>query len=111
VLWHAAALPAARAARSIHLLPAFDEYLIGYRDRSPVVADEQLRRVIGINGLVNPTVIVDGRVVGTWKRDADARGHVRIAPFRPLAEKERLGIGKAAARLARFLGAPAPVAS
>lgn len=109
VQWHAAALPAARAAHRVHLLPAFDEYLIGYRDRSPVVADDQLRRVIGLNGLVNPTVIVDGRVVGTWKRDADARGQVRIAPFRPLAEKEQLGIGKAAMRLSRFLGAPAPV--
>ena len=109
VLWHSAALPAARAVRSVHLLPAFDEYLIGYRDRSPVVADQHLRRVIGINGLVSPTVIVDGRVVGTWKRDATAGGHVRIAPLRPLADKEQAGIGKAAARLERFLGAPAPV--
>jgi hypothetical protein len=109
VLWHAPTSAPVRATRTVHLLPAFDEYLIGYRDRAPVVAADHLRRVIGINGLVSPTVILNGRVVGTWKRDADARGHVRITPFRPLSDKEQAGIGKAAARLGRFLGAPASV--
>jgi len=107
--WHAPVLPATRSAHAIHLLPAFDEYVIGYRDRTPVVDDGHLRRVIGINGLVSPTVIVDGRVAGTWKREADARGGIRISPFRALQDKELAGIGKAAARLGRFLGTSTPL--
>ncbi|CAN4277625.1 winged helix DNA-binding domain-containing protein [Pseudoxanthomonas sp. LjRoot125] len=110
-LWHAPALPETRSAHAIHLLPAFDEYVIGYRNRAPVVDNAYLRRVIGINGLVSPTIIVEGRVVGTWKREADARGGLRLSPFRTLQDRELAGIAKAAARLGRFLGAPTPLLS
>ncbi|KRA41502.1 winged helix DNA-binding domain-containing protein [Pseudoxanthomonas sp. Root630] len=111
MLWHAPALSATRRTHASHLLPAFDEYVIGYRDRAPVVDDAHLRRVIGINGLVSPTLVVEGRVVGTWKREADARGGIRLSPFGALQDKELAGLAKAAARLGRFLGAPTPLLS
>lgn len=45
-------------------LPAFDEYVLGYTDRSPIVPPELSSLVITSNGIFRPTRLVDGRVVG-----------------------------------------------
>jgi DNA glycosylase AlkZ-like len=49
------------------LLPAFDEYLLGWRDRSLIVDDTYAQRVGPGGGILKPTVIADGRIVGTWR--------------------------------------------
>lgn len=55
---------------SIRLLPSFDEYLIGYKERSEVLDAEHLLEVSpGNNGTSHPIVVVDGRVTGIWKQD------------------------------------------
>jgi Winged helix DNA-binding domain len=78
----------------VRLLPAFDTYLLGYRERA--VAPEHARRVWPGGGWIHPVVLVDGRAAGTWRRDGDV---VEIEPFGALppleAELEHLG---------RFLG-------
>lgn len=56
-----------KTANSIHLLPAFDEFIIGYRDRSAALAAEHNRRAISINGIFKATVVIDGQVKGLWK--------------------------------------------
>jgi len=108
--WSAGDAIRPRASRDAHLLPAFDEYVIGYRHRDPVLPPQHTRRVIGVNGLVSPSVVIDGRIAATWKRTADTRGEAVVAPLRPLTDAEHEGIRAAAARLARFLGAPVRVA-
>lgn len=50
------------------LLPAFDPYLLGWKDRSFAVPAEHARRVHPGGGIVRPTAIVDGIAVGTWNR-------------------------------------------
>ncbi len=51
----------------VRLLPAFDEWILGYADRSLVASPDMLRALMpGSNGVFRPTVLVDGRVVGTW---------------------------------------------
>lgn len=65
-LWRsAAARPRGTAAARPRLLPAFDELLVGYKERSPVLDPSHAKRV---PGLLSPTILVDGRVVGTWTR-------------------------------------------
>lgn len=55
---------------SIRLLPSFNEYLIGYKERSEVLDAEHLLEVSpGSNGTFHPIVVVDGRVTGIWKQD------------------------------------------
>ena len=57
------------AAEEVHLLPAFDEYYLGYADRSPIASPAvQAAIVPGGNGVFRPTVLSAGRVVGTWAR-------------------------------------------
>jgi hypothetical protein len=53
---------------SIYLLPAFDEYLIAYRDRSLCLDSIYTSRVLTTNGIFYPIIVVEGQVIGTWKR-------------------------------------------
>jgi hypothetical protein len=54
---------------TVYLLPGFDEFVLGYRDRGDVLAPEHANKVVpGKNGIFLPTIVADGRVVGTWKR-------------------------------------------
>ena len=52
---------------SIHLLPSFDEYIVGYADRSAPLGNIPFRRILN-GSLFYPVVIINGKVVGTWKR-------------------------------------------
>jgi hypothetical protein len=102
---HAARLSEAELARA-HLLPAFDEYLIAYKDRGAVLATEHVRRLNAGGGLLAPCIVVGGRVVGVWRRTFERRGTVTIAltPFAPLATRARADVAEAAERYAAFLG-------
>jgi hypothetical protein len=48
------------------LLPAFDEYMLGWKDRGFAVAAEHARRVHPGGGIIRPVGIVDGQAVATW---------------------------------------------
>jgi hypothetical protein len=90
----------------VHLLPGFDEYLLGYRDRSAVLDSTSRGHVVpGDNGVFNPTIVIDGRIAGTWKRSV-SKGAMNIAysPFAPLRDVQTRAIAVAAERYARFLG-------
>jgi hypothetical protein len=102
--WWRTDAPAPSRSRAVHLLPAFDEYLIGYRDRTPVLDATQTRRVIGANGLVAATAIIGGRVAATWKRDTASESDITVEPLRALDDRDHAGIRRAAQRLRRFAG-------
>lgn len=53
---------------SVHLLPAFDEYLISYRNRSVSIDSDNTRKAISSNGIFRPLIVINGRVEGIWKR-------------------------------------------
>jgi hypothetical protein len=53
----------------VTLVPAFDEWVLGYADRSLVATPAALAALVpGGNGVFRPAVLVDGVVVGTWRR-------------------------------------------
>ncbi|MGV3587279.1 MAG: winged helix DNA-binding domain-containing protein [Adhaeribacter sp.] len=53
---------------SPYFLPAFDEFIISYKDRTAVLLSEHHKKVISNNGLFRPMVVTDGKVTGLWKR-------------------------------------------
>lgn len=57
-----------KSVDSIHLLPAFDEFIIAYRERSATLLPTQFQKVVTTNGFFRPAVLHEGKVVGTWKR-------------------------------------------
>jgi hypothetical protein len=94
------------AERAVHLLPGFDEYLLGYGDRSAPLAGTHANTVVpGGNGLFMPTIVIDGEVVGIWKRERRSkRIVVTLSPLQPLTGVAMRGIKKRIARYAEFLG-------
>jgi hypothetical protein len=78
------------APDDVYLLPGFDEYLLGYKDRSAVLAPEHAQNVVpGNNGMFLPMIVAAGQVVGTWKRAIKKKGvDVTLHPF---ASPDHLG--------------------
>ena len=93
------------APSGLATLPGFDEYLLGYQDRSaPLHADHSELIVPGKNGLFLPTIVVDGEVVGTWKRVLTAKeASVQAQPFAPLGGAQRAAFAASSARYAAFV--------
>jgi hypothetical protein len=90
------------------LLPGFDEYLLGYRDRSAALDPAFAQQVCpGGNGVFFPTIVIDGRVAGTWKRTRK-KGKVVItpSPFYGLSRAEYDAFAAAAECYAAFIGLP-----
>ena len=93
--------------RALALLPAFDEYLLGYADRTAVLAPQYSPRIApGGNGIFAPTVVFDGQVVGTWRRGTGKAPAVQVQPFSRLSAAATEQVQRAAAACAHFLGTP-----
>lgn len=93
-----------RSARALHLLPGFDEYMLGYTDRSVALDEAHAQKVVpGGNGMFMPTMVARGRVIGTW-RAAVSRSTVHVAPFpfAPLGASDARAFAAAAEHYGRF---------
>jgi hypothetical protein len=95
-------LSAARTeADGVVLLPGFDEFVLGYGDRSAVVPAEFAQRIVpGNNGMFRATVVYRGQIVGTWKwTGRGVKRTVEVDPFTAFPKKVAAAIPKAAAAL------------
>ncbi|MGK5111866.1 MULTISPECIES: winged helix DNA-binding domain-containing protein [unclassified Geodermatophilus] len=95
-------LAASRAdARRLLLLPGFDEFVLGYADRSCAVPPEFAERIVpGRNGVFRPTVVAGGRVVGTWRwTGTGARRRLDAAPFTAFPDAVAAALPQVAAAL------------
>lgn len=100
----------ARGTRAL-ALPGFDEYLLGFKDRSLMLDSEHKQAIIpGGNGVFQPTVVVDGRVVGTWRRTTrKARIEVSVTRLVTLTTSHCTAVEAAFRRYGEFLGMPCTV--
>jgi hypothetical protein len=90
---------------SVYLLPAFDEYLISYKNRSAAITNDHHKKAISNNGVFRPVIVVSGQISGLWKRTIK-KDTVWIEPdhFRPHNKTEESLILKAAESFGRFSG-------
>ncbi|MEW6732756.1 MAG: winged helix DNA-binding domain-containing protein [Acidobacteriota bacterium] len=93
-----------------YLLPPYDEYTVAYKDRSAVL-DPFYAKQAG-NGIFSPVIIIDGQVVGTWKRTFK-KGSVVVtpSPFTSLKRTEKQALVLAANHYGSFLKMPVVLAS
>jgi hypothetical protein len=54
--------------KSVHLLPAYDEFIISYKDRSASIPFKDQATMISNNGIFRPVIVINGQVKGIWKR-------------------------------------------
>lgn len=90
---------------SAYLLPAFDEFLISYKDRSASLAKENLNVTISNNGIFKPTIVINGQVAGIWKKNSNQNG-IYIEPlfFKPATSKSLKLINDYSLAYSKFSG-------
>ena len=96
------------APDGVHVLPGFDEYLLGYTDRSAPLAGRHLSTVVpGSNGMFLSTIVANGEIVGTWRRTKKATSiHIEVQPFDPLTATTMKRFRRAATTYGEFLELP-----
>ena len=91
----------APAQYSAFLLPAFDEYMVAYKDRQAFLTNPSMTAM----GLLGPMILVNGKLVGTWDRKIEKRSvTVTMRPFENVTKSQRSAITKAVDRYEAFLG-------
>jgi len=81
------------------LLPAFDPYLLGWKDRTFAIDPAHARRVHPGGGILRASAVANGRAIATWTAP---RGVVELDPFAPLAPAVAAALRREAASVAAF---------
>lgn len=98
---------------AVHLLPNFDEYTVGYRDRSALLHAAYPFRpeLFAFSSILSNIVTAGGELRGSWRRVTGPQGvRVEVRPLAPLARPVRAGVETAVRRYAGFLGRPVETA-
>jgi hypothetical protein len=102
VYWTSNSAPKPSLGTEAHLLPAYDEYNVAYKNRQLVFDRDSVSKITNA-GALGPTVIIDGRIIGTWKATIAANSITpNLTPSRPLRKQENLAVAKAAERFRRW---------
>ncbi len=107
--WFAASAPPTKeVSQTAYLLPNFDEYIVGYTDRSAVFDASHTEKLDARgNILFNHLIVIDGWVVGNWKRTLKKSAVViELYPFTPLTKAENQAVARAAQQYGAFLDLP-----
>ena len=95
------ALPVGKS--TLHLLPAFDEYIVGYKDRMAAISSENHKKAISTNGVFRPVIVKNGRVIGLWKKALSGKKTITIAPFELIDNVTQQLLDAAAEKFRTFL--------
>ena len=82
----------------VHLLPPYDEYLIGYKSRQVVLHPDYSHRAHNSRGIFWPVVLQDGVVIGNWNTSS---GPVAVDIFHPEIRLSQDALEKEVRRLDR----------
>jgi len=92
-------LPDPETPAPVRFLPVFDNAILAHDDRSRILADGYPLRIAD-----EPTLLVDGFAVATWRL---VDGRVEVRPFAPIDPRHDAEIAAEGERLARFLATAA----
>jgi hypothetical protein len=90
---------------SLYLLPAFDEFMVSYKDRSASLEAGLTKSAITGNGVFKPIIVLGGKVIGIWKRQV--RNDIlsmEATLFRKLIPAEMREFEEKAQRYCQYLG-------
>lgn len=84
------------------LLPCFDEYAIGYKDRSAIL-EAAYRESLGY-GVNHNIIVIDGHIVGTWQPSKASTGLQAISLIHKVTASERHAVQQKLLQYAHFRG-------
>ena len=91
----------------VRLLPYFDSYLLGHKEREHLVIMTHRSNVYRPQGWMAPVVLVDGRVAAVWEHAREGnRLRVKVTKFGSISRRIAASIREEARDLSRFLGIP-----
>jgi hypothetical protein len=95
--------PTDEGSGCVRLLAGYDNYLVGYRDRSLLLAEEK-RPDVYVGGIIKPVVTIDGRVVAIWqvRRRSASTLAVAVTPLEPLSRRTVTAIEQEVSDIGRF---------
>lgn len=95
--------------RGLRLLSAFDNYLVGYRDRALII-DAGDRAEVYVGGIIRPTVLSDGYVVGRWSliRSRESAA-IDVSLYTELSKQARTALDAEVTDVGRFIALPTSV--
>lgn len=97
-----------KATEEIFLLPNYDEYVVAYADREILNGNvNKLKLDLRQNSLFNNTIIIDGKIEGTWRKIIKPKElTLELKLFRQLGGKEKERVSLAAEKYGKFLNLP-----
>jgi polyhydroxyalkanoate synthesis regulator phasin len=89
-----------------HLLPKFDPYIMGYKNRQRLISPKYEKKVYwSTRAEVSPTIVFNGRVIGTWSHsEENSKVSIALAPFEKANKHVMSAIEQQAEKLASFIG-------
>jgi hypothetical protein len=92
------------AMPAVYILPAYDEFIIGYKDKTLSLPFKDQRKTVQKNGVFRPIVVIDGKISGIWKHMVK-RGNVIMETnlFQPVEAPTQQALITQAEKLGEFL--------
>ena len=101
-----------KQTESVFLVPGFDEYFIAYTDRTDVLDKQYAKQLNQGGGMVSGAVIINGRMVGGWRRKFEKKSVVvTIKLFETISEGQKKAMESQTKRFGEFLAMPVIVKS
>lgn len=74
--WFSESKTGGKESQGGFLIPGFDEYFIAYKDRSDILDQKYAKQLNQGGGMVNGAIVVEGKMVGGWRRSFDKKNVV-----------------------------------
>jgi hypothetical protein len=88
---------------SVLLLPPFDEFVVSYKNRSEIIEDKHYSKVMTKNGLFDPTIMLNGEIIGSWRKSKKKNGiQIELSFFEKTTKKIQDLFEKEVKRLEMF---------
>jgi hypothetical protein len=101
--------PVTKPSISMFLLPPYDEYIMGYRDRSAILEFKERVR-FGFQSRFDSTIIYKGQIIGTWKRIAGRKDiQLDYDLFGKLSKSQERELEKIVRRFGSFNNLPVTI--
>ena len=106
--WFSAPTITRSSSLSVYLLSNYDEYTVGYRDRSAIFDRSHLDKLSAFReSILTQVIVINGQVSGTWKRTLKKKEVVmEFVPFTALTKEQNQVVITAAERYGNFLQLP-----